>query len=172
VASEAFGMAYVAGFDLDFRVVRPSAPYGLGMGWPMFIKPMVEGAVRGESVRFASGGPYPRAYTHIEDVTTLTAAVLDAPMSVDRIFYGSNGEPLVTASELAAIVRDVVPGADIEVGDGLSESDRFELQIRGRLSIANATAQLGFQPRYTSLRDGVTEYVERFRAYLAAGVAP
>ncbi len=168
VASEAFGFAYHSGFGLDFRVVRPTAPYGLGMGWPMFVKTMVEGAIRGEAVRFASGGSYPRAYTHIEDVTALTIAVLDAPAGSDRVFYASNGEALVTASQVADIVRDVVPGADIEVGEELLEADRFELQIRKRLSIENARQQLGYEPRFGHMRDGVAEYVERYREFLDA----
>ena len=166
VASEAFGFAYLRGFGSDFRVVRPSAPYGLGMGWPMFVKTMVEGAVRGEPVRFASGGSYPRAYTYIEDVVDLTVAVLDAPDDADRVFYASNGGPLTTASEVAQIVRELVPRADIEITDELTEGDSFELGIRKRLSIENATRQLGFEPRFPDMRDGVAEYVERFRGYL------
>jgi nucleoside-diphosphate-sugar epimerase len=171
IASEAFGMAYDSGFGLDFRSVRPSAPYGLGMGWPMFVKTMVEGAVKGEPVRFATGGPYPRAYTHIEDATALLMAVVDAPVEADRVFYASDGGPLTTAAEVAAIVSEVVPGADIEVGDRLADADRYELQIRARLSIDNAREQLGFRPRYGQMREGVAEYVERYRAYLDSGGA-
>jgi nucleoside-diphosphate-sugar epimerase len=169
VASEAFGFAYQSGFGLDFRVVRPSAPYGLGMGWPMFVKTMVEGAVEGRPVRFATGGAYPRAYTHVEDVTSLTAAVLDAPDDADHVFYGSNGGPLVTASRVARLVREVVPGADIEIGEELGPADRFELNIRGVLSIDNARRQLGWGPSYPDMRDGIAEYAERYRAFLAAG---
>jgi UDP-glucose 4-epimerase len=167
VASEAFGFAYLGGFDLDFRVIRPTAPYGLGMGWPMFVKTMVEGAVRGEPVRFASGGPYPRAYTHIEDLTDLSVAVLDAPEDADRVFFGANGGPVVTATEVAGFVREAVPGADIEIGDTLTQADRFELNIRGQVSIENARQQLGFEPRYPDMRTGVADYVERFRAFVA-----
>lgn len=168
VASEAFGFGYLGGFGLDFRVVRPTAPYGLGMGWPMFVKTMVEGAVRGQPVRFASGGPYPRAYTYIEDLVDLTVRVLDAPDEADRVFYGSNGGGLVTASEVAEFVRDAVQDADVEIGDTLTEADHYELQIRKRLSIQNAREQLGFEPRYAQMRDGVAEYVERYRAFVEA----
>ena len=60
IASEAFCFAYNQAFGTDFRTVRPSAVYGFGMQWPIFVKPMVEGAVRGETVTFESGGPFPR----------------------------------------------------------------------------------------------------------------
>lgn len=169
VASEAFGLTYHASFGLDFRVIRPSAPYGLAMGWPMFVKTMVEGAVEGSPVRFATGGAYPRAYTHIDDVASLTVAILDAPEHADRIFYGSNGEPPTTASGVAAIVRELVPEADIEIGEELGPNDRYELNIRGQLSIENARSQLGWAPRYRSMRDGVADYIERYRAFRTGG---
>lgn len=167
VAGEAFGLAYAAHMGVDVRIVRPSAVYGFGMAWPIYIKPMVEGAVRGEPVRFESGGGFPRDYTHVADVATLTVALLGAPDDVDRIFYAATGEPLVTAAQAAAHVREIVPGADIEIADGLSSEDELEIRYRGRLSIANACEQLGYRPRFAALRDGLAEYVDRYRAFLA-----
>ena len=74
LASEAFALSYVSGFGLDVRIIRPSAVYGFGMNWPIFIKPMVEGAVRGEPVRLESGARFPRDYTHVADVAGLAHA--------------------------------------------------------------------------------------------------
>jgi nucleoside-diphosphate-sugar epimerase len=167
-ASECFCFAYNVGFGLDVRIVRPSAVYGLGMQWPIYIKPMVESAVRGEPVSFGSGGPFPRDYTHAADVAGLVCAVLDGPDGADRVFYAATGEPLVTARELAELVMELVPGASIEIADTLSEDDHLELRYRGRLSIENARTQLGWSPRFARLRDGVAEYAERYRAFLEA----
>ena len=44
----------------------------------------------------------------------LIVAVLGAPDGADRIFYGATGRPLVTGTELARIVGEILPGADIE----------------------------------------------------------
>ena len=167
VASEAFGFCYRDMFGVDFRVIRPSAPYGFAMGWPMFVKPMVEGAVRGEPVRFATGGPFPRSYTHIDDVASLAVAILDAPVDADAVFYGAHGGPLTTAAEVASIVRELIPTADIEIGDTLSDADRYELNFRAPLSVENARSQLGWTPRYVDMREGISEYVGRYRAFLA-----
>jgi nucleoside-diphosphate-sugar epimerase len=172
LASEAFALAYHSTFGLDVRIVRPSAVYGLGMNWPIYIKPMVEGAVRGEAVSFNSGGPFPRDYTHVSDVASLVVALLDAPDTADRVFYAATGEPLVTAAELANIVKEVVPGAKITIADRLSPEDMLELRYRGRISIASNTEQLGWEPRYRLLADGVRAYVERYREFLAAGDQP
>jgi UDP-glucose 4-epimerase len=133
------------------------------------MKQFVEPAVRGEPVRLASGGPLPRDYTHVRDIASLTAAVLNAPGDADRVFYAATGQPLVTAAQAAKLVTELVPGADIEIGDVLSADDQVELGFRGVLSIDNARRQLGWEPRYGSLRDGVAEYVATYRAFLAGG---
>jgi UDP-glucose 4-epimerase len=169
IAGEAFCFAYHQAFGLDFRTIRPSAAYGLGMQWHSanYMKQFVEPAVRGEKVRLASGGPLPRDYTHVRDIASLTAAVLDAPAEADRFFYAATGQPLVTAAQAARLVMELVPGADIEIADVLSEDDQVELGFRGVLAIENARRQLGWEPTYRSLRDGIAEYVAAYRSYLA-----
>lgn len=167
IAGEAFCFAYNQAFGTDFRTIRPSAVYGFGMQWPIFVKPMVEGAVRGETVRFESGGPFPRDYTHAADVASLAVACLDAPDDADRIFYGATGEPLVTAGDVARIVMELVPGSRIEIPDILTEADQMELPYRGQLSIEANRTQLGWEPRFKDIRDGLADYVERYRAFLA-----
>ena len=168
VAGEAFCFAYQQAFGLDFRTIRPSAAYGFGMQWHSanYMKQFVEPAVRGEQVRVQSGGPLPRDYTHVRDIASLAAALLDAPTTADRVFYAATGEPLVTATEVAQIVSELVPGADIAIGDTLSDDDQIELGFRGVLSIENAQQQLGWQPAYRSVRDGVAEYVSTYRQFL------
>jgi len=168
IAGEAFCFAYNQAFDTDFRTIRPSAVYGFGMQWPIFVKPMVEGAVRGEVVTFESGGPFPRDYTHAADVASMAVACLEGPDDADRIFYGATGEPLVTAAQVAEIVMELVPGSRIEIPDVLTEQDQMELPYRGRLSIENAREQLGWEPRYRNIRDGLADYVDRYRAFTAA----
>jgi nucleoside-diphosphate-sugar epimerase len=61
-----------------------------------------------------------------------------------------------------------VPGSQIEIPDVLTETDQMELPYRGRLSIQNAREQVGWEPRFTDIRDGLADYVERYRAFLSA----
>jgi nucleoside-diphosphate-sugar epimerase len=172
-AGELFGLAYERAYGLDVRTIRPSAVYGFGMRWHSanYMKQFVEPAVRGEPVRLAHGGSLPRDYTHVHDVATLTRAVLDAPDDADRVFYAATGQPLVTASEAARIVSDLVPGASIEIADVLGPDDQHERAFRGVLSIRNAQEQLNWEPSYRSLRDGIGEYITRYRAFLGTGSA-
>ena len=168
-AAELLCYAYHQALGVDFRTIRPSAVYGLGMTvWVGPIKALVEGAVRGEPVHVEFGGPHPRDYTHARDIASLVLAVLSAPDSADRIFFGATGRPLVTTTEVAAIVREVVPGADVSIGDELSESEKPVVEVRGQLSIENARAQLGWEPTYGDVRDGIVQYAEQYRAFLDA----
>jgi UDP-glucose 4-epimerase len=166
LSAEAMLFAYRQALGFDFRTIRPSAVYGLGMNQYVGpIKAMVENAVRGEPTHLQHGGVHPRAYTHVRDIAGLVLAMLDAPDDADRVFYGSTGEPLTTTLEVAAVVRELVPGADIEIGEELSEEEKPVVALRGRLSIDNARSQLGWEPLYASIRDGIAQYVDEYRAY-------
>jgi nucleoside-diphosphate-sugar epimerase len=165
-AAELLLFAYNQALGLDFRTIRPSAVYGLGMNQYVGpIKAMVENSVRDEPAHFQYGGSHPRAYTHAFDVAGLVVAMLDAPDNADRIFYGAAGGPLTTTTEVAEIVRELVPGADVEIGEDLSEAEKPVAALRGELSIENARTQLGWEPRYGSIRDGIAQYVETYRAF-------
>ena len=169
LCGELFGYTYQRSFGLDIRIIRPSAVYGFGMSWnaPNGIKQVVEPAVDGVPVRLASGGTSPRDYIHATDLASLTVSVLEGPDDADRIFYGGTGRPLTLGREVCELVRELVPGADIEIEDVLTEDEQIELCCRGVISIDNALGQLGWRPRYLDLREGVSEYIGAYRAFRA-----
>lgn len=169
VAGEAFCWAYHQAFGLDFITLRPSAVYGFGMQWPIFIKPMVENSVRGLPTRFEKGREFPRDYTHASDVAQAALKAVDVPADkvCDRIFFVATGRPLVTAGQVADVVKKLIPGADIEIGPGLSEADLIEIRYRAVLNIDNAREQLGYEPQFADIEQGVAHYIRVYRQYLA-----
>jgi UDP-glucose 4-epimerase len=168
-ASEALCFAYHQAVGVDVRTIRPSAVYGLGMNvWVGPIKTMVEGAARGEAQHIPSGGAHPRDYTHARDVASLVQAVLAAPDDADRVFYAATGRPLVLGSEVAGIVQEFVPEVEISIGEGLADGEEAVVALRGRLSIENARQQLGWEPTYGDVRDGIAQYLEHYRGFLAS----
>ena len=173
VAGEVFGFAYQQAYGLDVRIVRPSAVYGFGMQWHSanYMKQFVEPAVRGEAVSVVSGGRLPRDYTHVVDVADLTVHVIDCDDGADRVFYAATGGPLITAAQAARLVAELVPGCDIEIADTMTPDDKVEASFRGVISIENARTQLGWTPRYASLREGISEYIASYRAFLAASTS-
>jgi nucleoside-diphosphate-sugar epimerase len=168
-SGELFAFAYQRAYGLDIRIVRPSAVYGFGMQWHSanYMKEFVEPAVRGEKVQVPSGGRLPRDYTHVLDVASLTVRVVDCDEKADRIFYAATGGPLVTAAQAARLVAELLPGSSIEVADVMTPDDEVEASFRGVISIENAKAQLGWTPRYALLREGIRQYIEAYRTFLA-----
>ena len=167
IAGEAFGMNYGDTFGLDFVALRPSAVYGFGMQYPMYIKPMIENSVRKLPTRFETGRDFPRDYTNVKDVASALIKALDAPKGSlrDRIFLIGTGTKLVTPGEIAGIVRELIPGADIEVGAGLTEWNKREIKYRGLINISRAREQLGYSPCY-DIRKGIEEYIGLYRGYI------
>jgi hypothetical protein len=47
----------------------------------------------------------------------------------------------VTTTEVAQIVRELVPGAGVEIGEELNEAEKPVVALRGELSIENARTQ-------------------------------
>jgi nucleoside-diphosphate-sugar epimerase len=167
MAGEAIGMAYSTIHDVDFLSLRVTAIYGFGMRSPMYLKPMVEGAVLGKPVRFSTGGPMKRDYTHVFDCCDAVVMAIDAPRwkpGTQRILNISAGRTC-TAAELAAIVRHVIPGADIMIGDGLTPLEQANVRMRAPLDISVAKRLLGWSPKW-QIEDGIRQYADRFRAYV------
>jgi UDP-glucose 4-epimerase len=168
MAGEAIGMAYASFQELDFTALRVTAIYGFGMRQAMYIKPMVENAVRGLPARFATGGPMRRDYTHVLDCCAGILRALEVsrlPEGEQRVLNVSAGKTH-TASEVAAMVRRVIPAADIEIGDTLTPLEAGNVKMRAPLDISAARRVLGWSPQWT-LEDGIRDYAERYRQYLA-----
>ena len=167
-AAELIGLTYASTGLADFIGLRYSGVYGFGMRYPMYVRPMVEETVDGRPVRFDTGGDMPRDYTYVLDVARATVAALFVPPDRlrQRIFNIATGK-LTTASQLGALVRRELAEADIEVGPGLSEYERSDMRMRGRLRTDAAREQLGWSPAY-DLEAGVRDYAQRFREYRGA----
>jgi nucleoside-diphosphate-sugar epimerase len=167
VAGEAFGLNYGDTFGIDFIALRPSAVYGFGMKYPMYIKPMIENSVRGIPTHFDHGREIPRDYTYVKDVAFAVIKAVDVPERVlkDRIFLIGTGMNLVTPGDIEKIVMSLIPQADIEIGSGLTEWNKKEIKYRGVINITRAREQLRYVPRY-DIRKGTAEYIELYRKYL------
>ena len=71
-----------------------------------------------------------------------------------------------TATEVATLVRTIIPGATIEIGDTLSSLEEANVRMRAPLEITAARRVLGWSPQWP-LEQGIRQYAERFRNYLA-----
>ena len=166
IASEIIGLTYCAFNGVDVIALRMSSIYGFGMQNPMYIKPMVESAVLGQPCEFPTGGDMPRDYTYVRDSAkaVIKALGVDKGRIEQRVFNVSGGT-LYSAREVAEFVKEVVPGAAISIGAGLTELEKSDIQGRGVLDCSKAKEVLGYSAEY-DLRSGVREYVALMREYL------
>jgi nucleoside-diphosphate-sugar epimerase len=167
MAGEAIGMAYANFQNVDFLAIRITAIYGFGMRSPLYIKPMVENAVLGHPTRFATGGRMKRDYTHVLDCSDgIVTALLAPPWQAgeQRVINVASGNAR-TAAEVAQIVRDTIPGADIEIGDALTPLEQQNVKMRTSLDIKAAKRLLNWSPKWP-LEKGIAEYAETFRRHM------
>jgi nucleoside-diphosphate-sugar epimerase len=172
LAGEGFCWAYADLFNLDVVILRPSATYGFFTSNSLYMNEILEGALRGERVRLPYGRNLPRDYTHVLDTAGITIAALNAPAErlTHRCFYAASGmDPLVTTGQIVDIVREMVPGCDIEVGDATTPYiERHYVRFRGVLDVRPVEEQLGYHVRYRDIRCGMIEYAERYCEFLCS----
>lgn len=164
MAGEAIGMAYATFQNVDFLSLRITAIYGFGMRSPMYIKPMVENAVRGVPTHFATGGPMKRDYTHVFDCCDAIVLALNAVRlapGAQRVVNVAAGHAH-TAAHVAEVVRTIIPGADIEIGDTLTPLEAQNVKMRAPLDVSAAKRLLGWSPKWP-LEAGIRQYAERYR---------
>ncbi|MBI4573736.1 MAG: NAD(P)-dependent oxidoreductase, partial [candidate division NC10 bacterium] len=77
--------------------------------------------------------------------------------------YNIAGGRATTVREMAQLVRELIPGAEISVGGGLLEwQPGSTMPVKGALDLTRAKAAFGYQPKY-DLKAGLAEYIAWFR---------
>ncbi len=162
---EAVALSYATFHGLDVLALRVTAIFGFGMRQPMYIKPMVENAVAGRPTRLPTGGPMRRDYTYVLDCADAVLRALAAPSdrAGPRVLNVAAGQA-VTAADVAAVVRDVIPGADITIGDELTALEAANNRMRASLDVSAAKAVIGWSPAWR-LEDGIRDYAARLRQH-------
>ncbi|MBP2369017.1 NAD-dependent epimerase/dehydratase family protein [Pseudonocardia parietis] len=142
--------------------IRPSPVYGPGgvrgvSGW---LSGVIEKAAVGETVTVDRGDAR-ISLVHVDDVAEqlVRLAEIDAAAFTDRHFFNTGGDA-TTMRELAALVREIVPEARIEVtSDGERDVAGLVSQVSGQ-----ALAELiGYDRRY-DLKAGVRAHIEAARS--------
>lgn len=161
VAAEAIVLAYAEEHDVDAVVLRIAGVYGPRRRTSCILRLMISNALQGRRTRLPYGNRFPRQWVHADDVVAGILLSIDAPELSTRVFNISAGAN-PTIDEAAAIIRDLVPSADIELADGPDPDD----VTLGLLSIDAARRDLGYRPK-VSLRDGIKDLTETIKRELA-----
>jgi UDP-glucuronate 4-epimerase len=162
IAAEAMVGAYTAQHGLDAVSARLAWVYGPRRQTACAIRMMLQNALSGEPTVLPSGRSALRQYVHVDDVAAALITLLEAT-SLPRRVYNVAGGDYRPFTKIVDIVREIAPGAHVEVGDAPDPDDPF----MGPLSIAAIAQDLGWAPSIP-LRDGIVTY----RDWLARLGAP
>lgn len=166
MAIEHLGRSYRATHGLECINVRTSWVYGPGFPRDRVPLNMIRAAAEGRSL-FVPGGAEERIdHTYLDDAVTGILGALDCDdHPYDAYHVASDSAP--SLAEIAEVVRDLVPGAEIAVGPGpyLHGGD-IAMPRKGALDCTRARETFGYRPRF-DIRAGLAATLEAHRASLA-----
>ncbi len=162
-AAEVLGLAYWINNNVNFIGLRFSGVFGYGMRYSMFIKDMVENSLQNKPTRFRTGGGLYRDYTYVKDSVQAVMCALDADIKklTKRIYLVTSGE-IHSGSDVAKIVSEIIPNAQIEIGPELSDFEKKDGARRGKLDISLARKELGYKPQF-KFRDAIQDYIQMYK---------
>lgn len=162
VASEHLGRFYRALHKTDFINVRTSWVYGPSFPRLRIPRILIEAALENRPLHLPSGGDARIDHTYLDDCVAGILLALDHPSHPYDVYNIGSGQSWSTA-EMVAMVRELIPGADLSVGPGPHRfTDEMVAPKKGALDIARARTVLGYQPKY-DLRQGLAANIEWYR---------
>ena len=162
-AVEQLSRDYVARYGLECLHVRTCWVYGPGLPRPRVPKILVDAAVAGTRLHLPGGGDFAVDHVYVDDCVDGIIRVLDKPKHTHDVYHIATGEAH-SLSSIVAMLKEIVPGADLAAGPGPYRFvDGTEAVRKGALDIARARRELGYAPRYP-MKKGLAAYVEATRA--------
>ncbi|HWK43504.1 MAG TPA: NAD(P)-dependent oxidoreductase [Stellaceae bacterium] len=164
-AVEQLGRDMASEHGLSILHLRTCWVYGPGLPRPRVPKTLVDAAVDGRSLHIERGGDFRVDHVFIDDLVDGIVLALDAPTTTFDAYHLATGTAR-SLGEIVAILRDLVPGADISIGPGnYSFADGVEVVRKGALDITRARTDLGYAPRY-DIRAGLAACIAARREEL------
>jgi UDP-glucuronate 4-epimerase len=157
-AAEQFVSAYAHQFGLMATSLRFSWIYGPNRRTDCVIRTMIMDALSRLPTRIGFGRDFPRQFVHIDDAVEAIVAAIERPSAGPTVYNIADGYR-VTFAEVAEVVRNILPQADIELGSGPDPDDEF----LHKLDIRAAGRGLGFFPSI-SLHEGIRTYAAWLRS--------
>ena len=148
-AGEHIAEAYAEQFGMQVTSLRFSWVYGPRRRTECLIRDTLLEVLAGLPARIRYGRNFHRQYVHVDDVVRALRATLEAG-PLPRRSYTITGDSYLTIGEVALVIREVYPDADIEVGDGVDPQD----EVQARFDIGAAARDLGYRPQ-VSLQQGI-----------------
>jgi nucleoside-diphosphate-sugar epimerase len=162
VAAEHLGRFYRTQYKTDFINVRTSWVYGPGLPRLRIPRTLIEAALEKRALHLPRGGNARIDHTYLDDCVDGILLALDHPSHPHDVYNIGSGQSWSTA-EMVAILRELIPGADLAVGPGPHWfTDEMVAPKKGALDITRARTVLGYGPKY-DLRQGLAAIIDWYR---------
>lgn len=139
---------------MNYSIIRFFNTYGEGQVAQFVLCKFVREVLQGRNPVVYGDGSQLRSYGHVDDVTRGVQAVIENPISNGRVYNLGNSTQIMTLSELAQRVIDIVApgkGLSVDVLGSFSGSDRVpEREIHKRYcDTSRAHTDLGYEANIT-----------------------
>lgn len=136
--------------------------YGPGLPRPRIPKTLIDAALEGRALHLPAGADFRVDHVYIDDVARGILQALDHADHRYDAYHVTTGEA-PSLGEIASIVRELVPGADIAIGPGhYAFNDRIAPVRKGALDCARAREEFGYRPAF-DIRRGLAAYLDARR---------
>jgi len=153
--AETLAVTYHKVHGLDIVSVRPGYVYGPHNSTGGYF---LDRVLAGEAVEAETGADLPMDVTYVKDLALGIYLAMTVRPIRSRIFNITGGVSR-RRSEVAEVVRRLVPGARINLGPGMPGT----AHVRGPSDLSRARQELGYEPRYT-LEEGLADWLAHARA--------
>jgi len=136
--------------SMHYTIMRFFNTYGEGQVAQFVLARFVQSVLAGQNPVVYGDGCQIRSYGHVEDVIRGVQAIIENPISNDKVYNLGNSTQVMTLSELAQRVIDLVgpdKGLKVEVlGDFIGADRNSAREIHNRYcDTSHAKAELGYE---------------------------
>jgi UDP-glucose 4-epimerase len=160
---EGLGRSYGALYGLECINVRTCWVYGPGLPRARGPQTLVDAALAGRPLHLPAGADFRVDQVYVDDTVQGVLLALDHQEHAFDAYNIATGEA-PSLAEIVAIIKDLVPDADLSVGPGpFRYNDHLAPVAKGALDIRRAREHLGYAPRY-NIHKGLAAHIAAARA--------
>lgn len=160
-AVEQLARDFVQANGMEAIHIRTCWVYGPGLPRPRVPKTPIEAGLAGRALHIPNGAGYRVDQVYIDDLVSGILGALDHQEHAHDVYHITTGEARSLA-EMVSIIRELIPGADLSIGEGAYEVAGIPAVRKGSLNCGRASAAFGYRPRHL-LREGLAAYIEALR---------
>jgi UDP-glucose 4-epimerase len=155
---EQLGRSYGELYGLECINVRTCWVYGPGLPRARVPKTLIDAALAGRPLHLPAGADFRVDQVYVADTVQGVLLALDHEQHAFDAYNIATGEA-PSLAEIVAIIKELVPSADLSVGPGpFRYNDQLAPVAKGALDIRRAQTHLGYAPRY-DIREGLAAHV-------------